>query len=103
MDGVLYPPTGDVSIWMDPDRSGTLLSMFEDGGQAAWNTWPAVGDWFMTITLGSRPSFFRFSHGRPLYGPGWRIRENGVDIVIETSNRGTALTPAPVTYDTPLP
>ena len=57
VDGVLYPPTGDVSIFADPDHSGALLDMFEDGGQAAWTYCPAVGEWFMTITLSSRPSF----------------------------------------------
>ena len=57
VDGVLYPPTGDVSIFADPDHSGTLLDMFEDGGQACWTYCPGVGTLFMTITLGSRPSF----------------------------------------------
>ena len=103
VDGVLYPPTGDVSVWMDPDWSGTLREMFGDNDgsytQAAWSSSPAVGEWFMTITLGSRPSFFRFSYGRPLYGPGWRIRENGVDIVTEAYNAGSDTHPAPYNHD----
>jgi hypothetical protein len=67
--------------------------------QAAWSSSPAVGEWFMTITLGSRPSFFRFSYGRPLYGPGWRIRENGVDIVTEAYNAGSDTHPSPYNHD----
>ena len=59
----------------------------------------------MTVTLNQpeRPKKFTIGYGRPLYAPGWIIKENGVAIITETENRGAEETPTPIAYDYVLP
>jgi hypothetical protein len=106
VDGV-KPPAGSVSLYAPPDRNDTTLeSHIWDGDQGtmvAYNDRQPEGSKFMTITLKSRPTKFTIRYGRPLYAPGWIIKENGVEIIRETANRGNAQTPSPIEYDYMLP
>ena len=106
VDGI-KPPAGSVSLYAPPDRNDdTLESHIWDGDantMAAYNDRQPEGSKFMTITLKSRPTKFTIRYGRPLYAPGWSIKENGVEIIKETANRGGDSTPTPIEYDYILP
>ena len=109
IDGV-KPPAGSVVLYQPPDRGDPAApdSYVWDGDattQAAYNNPQPVGDVFMTVTLNQpeRPKKFTIGYGRPLYGPGWIIKENGVAIITETGNRGGDKTPTPIAYDYVLP
>jgi hypothetical protein len=100
------PPSGSVSLYADPDRNETLAAHIWDadaGTMAAYNDPQTKGEKFMTITLKTRPKKFTIRYGRPLYAPGWIIKENGKEIIKETSNRGNEGTPTPIEYDYVLP
>ena len=107
IDGV-KPPAGSVVLYQPPDRGETPApdSYVWDGDattQVAYNNPQPAGDVFMTVTLNKRPKKFTIGYGRPLYAPGWIIKENGVAIITETGNRGDAPTPSPQRYDYVLP
>jgi hypothetical protein len=105
VDGV-KPPEGSVVLYKDPDRNDTVASSIWDGDvgtQVNYNDTQAKGGKFMTITLNSRPQKFTIRYGRPRYAPGWLIKENGKEIIKETSNRGSESTPSPQSYDYVLP
>ena len=109
IDGV-KPPAGSVVLYQPPDRGDPVApdSYVWDGDattQAAYNDPQPVGDVFMTVTLNQpeRPKKFTIGYGRPLYAPGWIIKENGVAIITETENRGASRTPTPIAYDYVLP
>jgi hypothetical protein len=104
------PPEGSVVLYQPPDRGDPAApdSHVWDGDattQVAYNNPQPAGDKFMTVTLSQpeRPKKFTIGYGRPLYAPGWIIKENGVAIITETENRGSAQTPSPVRYDYLLP
>ena len=104
------PPEGSVVLYQPPDRGDPAApdSHVWDNDpttQAAYNHPQPAGDKFMTVTLNQpeRPKKFTIGYGRPLYGPGWIIKENGVAIITETGNRGSAAEPSPVRYDYILP
>jgi hypothetical protein len=112
IDGV-KPPAGSVVLYKSPDRvkqdgSTAPDSYVWDGDkttQAAWNENQPPGELFMTVTLNQpeRPKKFTIGYGRPLYAPGWIIKENGVAIITETENRGGEREPIGVRYDYVLP
>ena len=109
IDGV-KPPAGSVVLYQPPDRGDPVApdSYVWDGDattQAAYNDPQPVGDVFMTVTLNQpeRPKKFTIGYGRPLYAPGWIIKENGVAIITETENRGGEGQPIGVRYDYVLP
>ena len=109
VDGV-KPPAGSVVRYQPPDRGDPVApdSYVWDGDattQAAYNDPQPVGDVFMTVTLNQpeRPKKFTIGYGRPLYAPGWIIKENGVAIITETENRGGDGRPIGVRYDYVLP
>ena len=109
IDGV-KPPEGSVVLYQPPDRGDPAApdSYVWDGDpttQAAYNNPQPAGDKFMTVTLNQpeRPKKFTIGYARPLYAPGWIIKENGVEIIKETANRGSALEPSPTRYDYVLP
>ena len=107
IDGV-KPPSGSVVLYQPPDRNDAPDSYVWDGDattQVAYNNPQPAGDVFMTVTLNQpeRPKKFTIGYARPLYAPGWIIKENDVAIITETENRGDAPTPTPVRYDYVLP
>ena len=107
VDGV-KPPPGSVVLYQSPDRGETPApdSYLWDGDtttQVAYNSQQKKDELFMTVTLNKRPNKFTIGYGRPLYAPGWIIKENGVAIITETGNRGSAMTPSPQRYDYVLP
>ena len=107
VDGV-KPPSGSVVLYQSPDRGETPApdSYLWDGDtttQVSYNSQQKKDELFMTVTLNKRPNKFTIGYGRPLYAPGWIIKENGVAIITETGNRGSALTPSPQRYDYVLP
>ena len=94
-------------LYESPDRRG-LDSYVWDGDPttlAGWNVRQAAGDVFMTaaLTQPERPKNFTIVYSRPLYAPGWIIKENGVAIITETANRGGEELPNPAQYDYVLP
>tara|TARA_R110001632_G_scaffold129926_1_gene244046 strand:- start:187 stop:735 length:549 start_codon:yes stop_codon:yes gene_type:complete len=112
IDGV-KPPVGSVVLYHPPDRGqnggrAPPSSHLWDGDNTtgvAYNDPQPVGDVFMTVTLNQpeRPKKFTIVYGRPLYAPGWIIKENGVAIITETENRGGDSEPTPIAYDYVLP
>ena len=106
VDGI-KPPVGSVSLYTTPDRvENTPESHIWDADAStmvAYNDPQPAGSKFMTITLKSRPTKFTIRFGRPLYAPGWSIKENGVEIIKEIVNRGSESTPSPIEYDYILP
>jgi hypothetical protein len=95
-----------VVLYQDPDRGESVAASIWDGDvgtMAAYNDPQAKGEKFMTITLKTRPEKFTIRYGRPLYAPGWLIKENGKEIIKETANRGSEMTPSPQEYDYVLP
>ena len=112
IDGV-KPPAGSVVLYHPPDRGqkggrAPPSSHLWDGDNTtgvAYNDRQPKGDLFMTVTLNQpeRPKKFTISYGRPLYAPGWLIKENDVAIITETENRGGEHTPTPIAYDYVLP
>ena len=102
------PPAGSVVLYQSADRGESPApdSYLWDGDpltQVAYNDQQQKDELFMTVTLNKRPKKFTFGYGRPLYAPGWIIKENGVAIITETENRGASRTPSPITYDYVLP
>ena len=54
----------------------------------------SVGDQLFQIVTTEKINTLDISPHRPLYGPGWKIYENGLVILEEVSNRGNANTPS---------
>ena len=98
-----------VVVHQEADRGGTKKEYVydEDGDQtmAMYTQLQPKGLKFMTVTLKrfTRPVKFTLTFARPMFAPGWIIKENDVVIYEETSNRGTNAGPAPVMYDYMLP
>lgn len=101
------PPSGSVVLYADPDRNDSTRASHiwdaDPGTMVAYNDRQEKGSKFMTITLKTRPKKFTIRYGRPVYGPGWLIKENGKEIIKETANRGSESTPSPIEYDYVLP
>ena len=102
------PPVGSVVLYQSADRRTPPDpdSHIWDGDpltQLAYNDQQKKDELFMTVTLKERPKKFTINYGRPLYAPGWIIKENGVAIITETENRGASRTPSPQRYDYVLP
>tara|TARA_R110002049_G_scaffold33877_2_gene111201 strand:- start:497 stop:1189 length:693 start_codon:yes stop_codon:yes gene_type:complete len=98
-----------VVVHQEADRGGTKKEYVydEDGDQtmAMYTQLQPKGLKFMTVTLKrfTRPVKFTLTFARPMFAPGWIIKENDVVIYEETSNRGRNAGPAPVMYDYMLP
>jgi hypothetical protein len=69
-----------------------------------WSAWKPVtatkGAKLMTITTKSKVKKFEIDYFRPMYVPGWIIKENGKQVLKETANGGSENSPNPktVTY-----
>ena len=86
-----------------PDRGGNLaksLSTLLDGTNTgiAYNNPAEVGTVPFVIRAPTDIKTIKIKHTRPLYGPGWRILRDGVEVLKETANRGGSMNPTPVTY-----
>lgn len=98
-----------VVVHQEADRGGTKKEFVydEEGDKtmAMYTQLQPKGLKFMTVTLKrfNRPSKFTLTFARPMFAPGWIIKENDVVIYEETSNRGRNAGPAPVMYDYMLP
>jgi hypothetical protein len=98
LDGVLATKE-QTTIHKPPNRHNNPDDMFTVEGNAAWNAnGHEVGDKIFTITSNKKVNKIDISYGRPMYGPGWIIKENGVTKITETSNRGGDDNPNPVMY-----
>jgi surface protein len=85
-----------------PDRGNPpkALSTLLDGTDTgiAYDNPAEVGTVPFVIRAPTDITTIRITIPRPLYGPGWRILRDGVEVLKETANRGGSSTPNPVTY-----
>merc|ERR1711981_257669 len=85
------------------DRHGVSFDLLVDGDHAtggiSCNIPAEVGETAFEIIAPKDATGLKITYGRPLYAPGWKILRDGVQILNEASNRGTAELPGPVTYD----
>jgi hypothetical protein len=117
IDGI-RATSSQVTMHVQPDRytcgtktdacvSDATLGHIDAVGDSTWAAWEldttSTGQKIFTITSPTKVSTFEISYQRPKYTPGWRITENGTNVVTETSNRGGAGTPTPVTYTYTIP
>ena len=63
----------------------------------------AAGTKLFTITTTKKVSQMAIKYKSPTHVPGWLIEENGVEILKETANRGSASRPDPITYTYDFP
>ena len=87
----IVPDRGD-----PPKALSTLLDGTDTG--IAYDNPAEVGTVPFVIRAPTDITTIRITIPRPLYGPGWRILRDGVEVLKETANRGGSLTPNPVTY-----
>ena len=93
-----YECEGDNYGLNDPEPANPQYS---DMTWTAWKTETASkGAKLMTITTTSKVKKFEIDYFRPLYVPGFLIKENGKQVLKETANGGSENTPNPktVTY-----
>lgn len=73
----------------------------------SWTAWKSatetVGTKMFTITTTSKVKEFAIDYFRPVYQPGWLIKENGKEVLKETVNGGDANTPNPKTVKYTIP
>ena len=102
LDGVLATKA-QTTIHKNPNRNNKPDNMFSIGSDttnyAAWNAdGHNEGDKIFTIVSDKKVDKIDIVYTRPLYAPGWIIKENGVTKITETSNRGGNTEPRPVVY-----
>jgi hypothetical protein len=76
----------------------------DESGATTWSEWDntgyQIGDTIFTITSSTKVNQFTLIYEKPIYAPGWIIRENGDAVLIEEKNRGDGeTTSASYTYD----
>ena len=64
----------------------------------AWKNTYNVGDRLFTITSDKPVMKMKIEYARPVYAPGWTIKENGIVRFEDTRNHGTEELPTPVDY-----
>ena len=114
-DGVLVPedqftihvPINNWECWKYPRGPGCAsgqIGMTDDDTetQSFWSN-IAAGTKLFTITTTKKVSQMEIKYKGPLHAPGWLIEENGVEILKETANRGSASRPDPITYTYDFP
>ena len=111
LDGVM-PSVDQFTVHVAPDKNlcaaGTGGSCvagvagFIDGDELTQSNWEkassTAGTLLFSITTTVRVSKIEIKHARPLYEPGWLIKENGVEVYRESTNGGSDSEPSPVTY-----
>ena len=114
-DGVLVPedqftihvPINSWECWKYPSGRGCAsgqIGMTDDDTetQSFWKH-IAAGTKLFTITTTKKVSQMAIKYKNPTHVPGWLIEENGVEILKETANRGSAGRPDPITYTYDFP
>ena len=78
------------------------VSGFIDGDESTDANWAksstTAGTLLFSITTTARVSEIEMKYHRPVYAPGWLIKENGVEVYRESTNGGNNMEPSPVTY-----
>lgn len=98
LDGVLATKA-QTTIHKNPNRNNKPDNMFSTENYASWNSnGHNEGDKIFTIVSNKKVDKIDIVYTRPLYAPGWIIKENGVTKITETSNRGGNTEPTPVVY-----
>ena len=111
LDGVM-PSVDQFTVHVAPDRelctAGTGGSCvagvagFIDGDELTQSNWhkasSTAGTLLFSITTTVRVSKIEIKYHRPVYEPGWLIKENGVEVYRESTNGGSDSEPSPVTY-----
>ena len=111
LDGVM-PSVDQFTVHVAPDRvlcqAGTGGSCvagvagFIDGDELTQSNWgkasSTAGTLLFSITTTVRVSKIEIKYARPVYEPGWLIKENGVEVYRESTNGGSDSEPSPVTY-----
>ena len=106
------PSVDQFTVHVAPDRelctAGTGGSCvagvagFIDGDELTQSSWhkasSTAGTLLFSITTTVRVSKIEIRYHRPLYEPGWLIKENGVEVYRESTNGGSDSEPSPVTY-----
>ena len=96
-----YQCEGDNYGLNDPEPANP---QFADLTWSAWREGQIpVGSKVMTITTPTKVGEFEIDYFRPVYAPGWIIKENGVEVLKETVNGGTGNTPNPKTIKYIIP
>jgi hypothetical protein len=120
VDGI-RPSSSQVTLNVQPNRyicgsktdeceTTETLGYIDPAGDMTWSAWDeedevvyTLGDVIFTITSPTKVNQFDISYARPIYAPGWIIKENGVVVLTEFQNRGGDLEPIPVTYNYTIP
>ena len=111
LDGVM-PSVDQFTVHVAPDRefcaAGTGGSCvagvagFIDGDEFTQSNWEkassTAGTLLFSITTTVRVSKIEIKYHRPVYEPGWLIKENGVEVYRKSTNGGSDMEPSPVTY-----
>ena len=106
------PSVDQFTVHVAPDRvlcqAGTGGSCvagvagFIDGDELTQSNWgkasSTAGTLLFSITTTVRVSKIEIKYARPVYEPGWLIKENGVEVYRESTNGGSDSEPSPVTY-----
>jgi len=106
------PSVDQFTVHVAPDRelcsAGTGGSCvagvagFIDGDELTQSSWhkasSTAGTLLFSITTTVRVSKIEIKYHRPVYEPGWLIKENGVEVYRESTNGGSDSEPSPVTY-----
>lgn len=74
----------------------------DDSRDVTWTAWtksalPKDAKVF-TVTSKNKIKIFEIENWRPKYVPGFIIKENNIEVLKETENRGSQSEPTPVTY-----
>jgi len=96
-----YECEGDNYGLNDPEPTNPQMN------DLTWSAWKEgqipVGSKVMTITTTTKVKEFEIDYFRPKYAPGWIIKENGVEVIKETVNGGSANSPTPKTIKYTIP
>ncbi|AET73471.1 hypothetical protein EMVG_00185 [Emiliania huxleyi virus PS401] len=101
VDGSLLPPgSWVVNIPGDRDNTGSSDTL-SDGTNAGinYNAPQNIYDLVFTVTLDQQATYFSMTYSRPIYAPGWIIKENGQEVYVDYDNHGSVTEPIYPTYD----
>ena len=111
LDGVL-PSVDQFTVHVAPDRTtcnelpgGSCVAGvlgFIDGDELTQSNWSkrqtSAGTLLFSISTTVRVSEIEIAYHRPMYAPGWLIKENGVEVYRDSTNGGSDSWPNPAPY-----